>query len=161
MGKVKTFEFSDLTGGAEGGIALGRPLQVLAEAYIAEQRFDKAKAVLVGLERLPEASLRDRAVREGARAWIDANQGRWQDAERHYHAAIGEWEKAGESDTLSVVPELSNLGLLYLNKGRLADAGPLFERAWRITDASSEEPLREPFHSAGYAAGFSSMGISL
>jgi tetratricopeptide (TPR) repeat protein len=126
------------TAGAPGEMALGRPLQVLAQAYIAEHRFDKAKEVLERLEHLPAVSLRDRAVRAGARAWIDEAEGRWQDVERQYHTAIGEWEKAGEGDTISVVPELSNLGLLYLSKGRLGDAAPLFERAWRISGASKE-----------------------
>jgi tetratricopeptide (TPR) repeat protein len=126
------------TGGPEYEIALARPLQALAQAYLAEQRFAKAKEVLARLEHLPESSPRDRALRVGARAWIDANEGRWQDAERHYRAAIGEWEKAGEGDAVSVVPELSNLALLYLNQRRLAHAAPLFERAWRITDTSKE-----------------------
>jgi uncharacterized protein HemY len=39
---------------------------------------------------------------------------------------------------MSVVPELTNLGLLYLNQRRLADAAPLLERARHIVDASRE-----------------------
>jgi tetratricopeptide (TPR) repeat protein len=125
-------------GGAECEIALARPLQVLAAAYIAEQRFAKAKDVMARLEHLPDSSQRDRAVRAGSRALIEADEGRWRDAERHYRAAIREWEAAGEGDRMSVVPELTNLALVYLTQRRLADAAPLFERAWRIADASKE-----------------------
>jgi tetratricopeptide (TPR) repeat protein len=125
-------------GGAEYEIALARPLQVLAEAYLADQRYAKAKDVMARLEYLPESSPRDRAVRAGSRALIEANDGRSPDAERHYRAAIGEWEAAGEGDRMSVVPELTNLALMYLAQRRLADATPLFERAWRIADASKE-----------------------
>jgi hypothetical protein len=40
---------------------------------------------------------------------IEANEGRSPDTERHYPAAIGEWEAAGEGDRMSAVPELTNL----------------------------------------------------
>ena len=126
------------TGGPEYETALARPLQVLAGVYLDEKRFAKASEVLKRLEHLPASSPRDRAVQAGARAWIDANEGRWQDAEQHYHEAIAEWEAAGGGDTMSVVPELSNLALLYLNQRRLADAAPLLERAWHLADTSKE-----------------------
>lgn len=126
------------TGGAEYEIALARPLQVLAEAYLAEQRFAKAKDVMARLEYLPVSSPRDWAVRAGSLALIEANEGRWQDAERHYRAAIREWEAAGEGDRMSVVPELTNLALIYLRQRRLGDAAPLFERAWHIADTSKD-----------------------
>jgi len=126
------------TGGAEYEIALARPLQVLAEAYLAEQRFAKAKAVMARLEYLPASSPRDRAVRAGSLALIEANEQRWQDAERHYRAAISEWEAANEGDRLSVVPELTNLALIYLRQRRLADAAPLFERAWHIAETAKD-----------------------
>jgi tetratricopeptide (TPR) repeat protein len=125
-------------GGPEYEMALARPLRVLAETCLAEQRFTKAKEVLARLEHLPEISPRDRAAQAGAQALIDTNEGRWQDAERHYHAAIGAWEEAGEGDAMSVVPELTNLALLYVNQRRLAEAALLFERARRITDTSKE-----------------------
>jgi tetratricopeptide (TPR) repeat protein len=126
------------TGGAEFEIALARPLQVLAEVYLAEQRFAKAKDVMARLEYLPGSSPRDRAVRAGSQALIEANEGRWQNAERQYRAAIGEWEAAGEGDRISVVPELTNLALIYLGQRRLVDAAPLFERAFSIADTSKE-----------------------
>jgi tetratricopeptide (TPR) repeat protein len=125
-------------GGPKYEIALARPLRVLAETYLAEQRFAKAKEVLARLEHLPEISPRDRAGQAGAQALIDTNEGRWQDAERHYRAAIGAWEEAGEGDAMSIVPELTNLALLYVNQRRLAEAAPLFERARDITDTSKE-----------------------
>ena len=125
-------------GGPDYEIALLRPLQVLAELYLSEQRFARAKEVLARLEHLPGSSPRDRAEQAGARALIDAAEGRWQDAERHYRASIAEWERSGEGDSMSVVPELTNLGLLYLNQRRLADAAPLLERARHIVDASRE-----------------------
>jgi tetratricopeptide (TPR) repeat protein len=125
-------------GGPEYDMALARPLRVLAETYLAERRFAKAKEVLARLENLPEISPRDRAAQAGAHALIDTNEGRWQDAERHYHAAIRAWEEADEGDAISVVPELTNLALLYLNQRRLVEAAPLLERARQITDTSKE-----------------------
>jgi tetratricopeptide (TPR) repeat protein len=125
-------------GGPEYEMALTRPLQVLAEAYLAEQRFAKAKEVMTRLEHLPESSRRDRAVRAGSRALIEANEGRWQDAEQHYRAAISEWEEAGEGDAMSIVPELTNLALLYLNQRRFAEATPLLERTRNIADRTKE-----------------------
>ena len=119
-------------------MALARPLQVLADAYLAQQRFAKAEEVMGRLEYLPGVSPRDRAARAGSHALIEANAGRLQDAERHYRAAIGGWEEAGEGDGMSVVPELTNLALMYLQQRRLADAAPLFERARRIADSSKE-----------------------
>lgn len=125
-------------GGPDYEMALLRPLQVLAELYLSEQRFARAKEVLARLEHLPGSGPRDRAEQAGGRALVDAAEGRWQDAERHYRAAIAAWEEAGERDTMSVVPELTNLALLYLDQRRLADAAPLFERTWHIVDASRE-----------------------
>jgi tetratricopeptide (TPR) repeat protein len=125
------------TGDPELEMALTRPLQVLAEVYLAEERFAKAKEVLARLEHM-SAVPRDRAAQAGSRALIDASEGRWQDAERHYSEAIVEWEKAGEGDAVSAVPELTNLALLYLNQRRFADAARLLERARRIVDTSKE-----------------------
>jgi tetratricopeptide (TPR) repeat protein len=107
------------TGEPEFEMALTRPLQVLAEVYLAEGRFSKAKEVLARLEHMP-ASPQDRAAQAGSRALIDAHEGRWQDAERHYCEAIVGWEKAGEGDAMSAVPELTNLALLDLNQRRFA-----------------------------------------
>jgi len=94
-----------------------------------------ALAIILGHFCRAEAGHSWRAPKRG---WIEANEGRWQDAERHYRGAISEWEAAGEGDTISVVPELSNLALLYLNQRRLADAAPLLERAWHLADTAKE-----------------------
>jgi tetratricopeptide (TPR) repeat protein len=126
--------------------ALVRPLQALAQTYLAEQRFASAKEVLARLERLPVSSSRDRALQAGARALIAANEQRWKDAEQEYRLAIGAWETAGEGNAVSAVPELTNLALLYLNQRRLTDAEPLLERAWHIVDrakdAGNEQRIR-------------------
>jgi tetratricopeptide (TPR) repeat protein len=126
------------TAGPDYQMALARPLQVLAETYLGEQRFAKAKEVLARLETLPAPSRRDRAAQAGMRASIDVYEGRWDDAEGRFGAAIKLWEEIGEGDNISIVPELGNLALLYLNRQRFADAAPLLERARRILDASKE-----------------------
>ncbi len=119
-------------------MALIRPLQVLAQTYLAGQRFASAKEVLARLESFPELSSRDRALHAGARALIAANERRRKDAEQEYRLAIGAWETAGEGNAMSAVPELTNLALLYLNQRRLADAAPLLEHAWHITDRTED-----------------------
>jgi len=118
--------------------ALVRPLQVLAQTYLAQQRFASAKEALARLERLPISSSRDRALQAGARGLIAANEQRWKDAEQEYRLAIGAWETAGEGNAISAVPELTNLALLYLNQRRLTDAEPLLERAWHIVDSAED-----------------------
>lgn len=116
---------------------LCRPLLLLVRLSLERGTIRQAEALLSRVESLPLSAHGDLALVIGLRAHFLEQSGDFRPAERAYREAIAEWEKAGEGDTPSVLPELSNLALLYGSYGDVRKALVLLERAWRIVDGSS------------------------
>jgi tetratricopeptide (TPR) repeat protein len=117
-------------------IALRYPLELLANIAIQNEDFGKGFKLLSRVEKLPQASHSNSATIQGLRAVLMMREGKDLDAEKEYRSAIRERELASEQETAEAIPELWNLGVLYLSDRRAAEAIPLLERCLRIIDHS-------------------------
>ncbi len=123
------------TGCVEEERVLRRSLELLAQIALKRDSFRKAAALLNRLEALPHARPIDVAVSEGLRGDLFLSAGRLTQAEAAYRKSISERELAGFGSAVSIVPELDNLAILYLNAKRSADALILLRRADSIVSA--------------------------
>jgi tetratricopeptide (TPR) repeat protein len=118
--------------------SLGRPLQLLAGAYIAQGQFDKARKFLARIESIGPLAPVDAALLAGARATMLEREGRLHEAERQYQEAMSRWEKASPGVALDIVPEMENLALLYMKQERSKEAESLLRSALSIVDTVAE-----------------------
>ncbi len=113
---------------------LRKSLELLAQIAVERNASRKADALLNRLEALPHAQPIDVAVSEGLRGDLFLSGGQLMQAESAYRKSISERELAGFGSALSIVPELDNLAILYLNEKRTSEALVLLRRAASITD---------------------------
>jgi tetratricopeptide (TPR) repeat protein len=114
-------------------VLLRVPLIFLAQTAIRKEEFGKASKLLSQVESLPEATHADLATTKGLRADLLEQAGALSDAEESYRESIAENDLAGRGATSSVIPELQNLAMLYINQHRIPEALPLLERAVSLT----------------------------
>jgi len=117
-------------------VTLRRPLQHLAGIAIGKGQFSKASHLLSRAESLPGADLLDQALSQGLRAKLLAESGHAEEAEAVYRESIAGFEQAGHGATPRIAPELCNLAVLYLARGRVPDAIALLQRVLKIAEVT-------------------------
>lgn len=142
--KAATLSISRLeeTTGSDSA-ALRDPLGVLANVAMIQGRLKEASRFISRAENLPGGSHRDWATVKGLRALLLMHEGRYRGAEEAFRAALVERELAGQQDSRETVPELWNLGGLYLQHGRTGEAVGVFERCLRISEAFPPDPVMQ------------------
>jgi len=113
--------------GGGNEVLLASALRTLALTYVERGLPAKALPIIERLGAMTILKVSDRASLRGLLAAALHSSGDARGAEREYLTAIRMWESCCEA-TRSV-PELSNLGLLYLNSGRLGEAAAVLLRA--------------------------------
>jgi len=114
--------------------ALCRPLLLLARLRLEEGRVSKAAGLLSRIESLPIQAHDDLAFVKGLKAVLLEKEKDFQGAAAAYRESIAEQEGAGGGASPDIVPDLANLGMLYLKEGRTIEAVSMLERAWRIVE---------------------------
>ena len=105
------------------------PLQILAGARFEQGKTAKAREAFQRMRRVRiERPGDDAKVRGMAGVFLQA-EGRLQEAESEYLAAVHAWEKAGRGETADAGAALNSLGSLYIEEHRFHDARRTLDRA--------------------------------
>ena len=119
---------------------LHRPLQLLVGIALEKGQYAKGERLLGRAEALPGPGLIDLANESGFRAVLESMAERYPEAERSGRRSVEHWEQAGFGDSLSIVPELANLGTVLILQHRHRDAIPVLERCLSILRRSPDSP---------------------
>jgi tetratricopeptide (TPR) repeat protein len=127
---------ASLLGRGEGDEApLAGALRILALTYVDRGLPRKALPIFERLGAMTIAEVSDRAALRGSLAAALQASGDASGAEREYLAAIALWESCCEATRF--VAELSNLGMLYFDSGRLGEAAATLLRALSALSVST------------------------
>jgi tetratricopeptide (TPR) repeat protein len=121
-----------------GDLALLRPLQILAGAFLSQGKIAKAREALRKMESIRIEQPQDDVLIQGIKAAILQAEGKLVEAEREYLDAIRGCEATGSGDTAYVVALLTDLGSLYIKRGQLEQARQALDRARGVLDAAKD-----------------------
>jgi tetratricopeptide (TPR) repeat protein len=110
-------------------VVLLRPLQILAAARFEQGETAKAKAAFQKIRLIPIDRPEDVAVVHGMAGIFLHSEGKSQEAESEYLAAIHAWEQAGRGELSDAGSDLMALASLYVKERRLDDAQRTLDRA--------------------------------
>jgi tetratricopeptide (TPR) repeat protein len=115
-----------------------RPLQILSAARFEQGKLRKAREAFQKMQAIPTAQLGDQALVHDLAAALLQAEGRWTEAESQYLASMSALEGSGAGNTADSAAVLSQLGSLYIEEHRFAEAQQLLDRALAIFNAGKD-----------------------
>lgn len=123
--------------------ALLGPLHTLAAARLEQGNIGLARSAFQRMQRIHADRPADRALVHGIAATLLQMEGRLIAAEPEYFEALRALEEAGQGSGANAASMLLSLGSLYIDQGRLDEAGRMLERAMTIFDSAGDTVLLE------------------
>lgn len=114
------------------------PLHVLAAAAVQQNRIQRAEEVLEKMQLIPATKADDRALYEHMSAIVLQREGKKQEAESHYRAALADLSELTPRDYLKEAAVHGQLASLYLEEGRDAEAAQTVNDALRQLDTAHD-----------------------
>ncbi len=120
--------------------SLRQPLLILGQLEFSKNNFNRAAALLARADALADPSHSYQANSHGLKGCLLVVSKKFDQAEVEFNASLAERALAGDGQSLSAIPELMSLALLYQQDGRPVEALTQLTRAATILDRSPDSP---------------------
>ena len=117
---------------APNDLILLRPLQTLAAARFELGKTAKAREAFKQMQAIQVQRPEDAALLHGIAGAMSQSEGKLSEAEAEYLASLRAWEEAGRSETVDAGAVFNDLGSLYIQEQRLAEARQALDTAFAI-----------------------------
>ena len=115
-----------------------RPLQILWAVSLEQRKLAKARRVYQKMLQIRAERPEDRAYIHLTAALLFQDEGKLKEAESELLAAIRAWEETGRTISADYASLLHDLGALYIEQQRYAEARSPLERAWEIDQKAKD-----------------------
>ncbi|MFL6352680.1 MAG: tetratricopeptide repeat protein [Bryobacteraceae bacterium] len=115
-----------------------RPLQILSAARFEQGKTGKAREAFQKMQAVPTERPDYEALVHGLAAALLQAEGRYKEAESEYLLTMSAWQRAGRANTADCAAVLSQLGSLFVEEHRFAEAERLLDRALAIFTADKD-----------------------
>ena len=114
------------------------PLQIISGARYEQGQIAKAREAFERMRRIPIDRPQDVAMVHGMAGVFLQDEGRFQEAEAEYLAAVHAWERAGRAEMSDTGAVLASLASVYIRERRFDEAQRALARATTIFEHASD-----------------------
>jgi len=123
---------------APNDLILLRPLQTLAAARFELGKTAKAREAFKQMQAIQVQRPEDAALLHGMAGAMSQAEGKLSEAEAEYLASLRAWEEAGRRETVDAGAVFNDLGSLYIQEQRLAQAQRALDAAFAIFSSAKD-----------------------